>query len=128
MSEILLDTDVLIDVQRGYPPAGAWLRSLQERPGVPGFVVMELVQDARNSVEVAKASKLVSRMPVVWPDEAGCATALALFAKLHLSHSLGLIDALIAATAISAGARLCTFNLKHFRAVPGLVTIQPYRK
>jgi len=45
-----------------------------------------------------------------------------------LSHSLGLIDALIAATAISAGASLCTYNLKHFRAVPGLVTVQPYPK
>jgi hypothetical protein len=60
--------------------------------------------------------------------EAGCATALELFAKLHLSHSLGLLDAVIAATAIGAGASLCTFNVKHFRAVPGLVTVQPYPK
>jgi predicted nucleic acid-binding protein len=44
----LLDTDVLIDVQRGHPPALAWFAGLTELPAVPGLVVMELVQDARN--------------------------------------------------------------------------------
>ena len=37
----LLDTDVLIDVQRGHPPALACFSALTSRPGVPGFVVME---------------------------------------------------------------------------------------
>ena len=44
----LLDTDVLIDLQRGHAPAVAWFASLTELPAVPGFVVMELIQDARN--------------------------------------------------------------------------------
>jgi hypothetical protein len=35
----LLDTDVLIDVQRNFPAAVAWLSSLIETPSVPGFVV-----------------------------------------------------------------------------------------
>lgn len=39
----LLDTDVLMDVQRGHPPALAWFASLAALPAVPGFVVMELV-------------------------------------------------------------------------------------
>jgi predicted nucleic acid-binding protein len=39
----LVDTDVLIDVQRGHPPALAWFAGLTELPAVPGFVVMELV-------------------------------------------------------------------------------------
>ncbi len=39
-----------------------------------------------------------------------------------------LIDSLIAATAIGQGATLCTFNTKHFAAIPGLVTEQPYAK
>ncbi|HSU15302.1 PIN domain-containing protein [Longimicrobium sp.] len=125
---ILLDSDVLIDVQRGYAPAAVWLDGLREQPSVPGFVVMELVQSARNSQEVEKALRFVSRMAVVWPDERGCAAALEIFSRLHLSHSLGLLDALIAATALRSGAPLCTFNLKHFRAVPGLVTMQPYPK
>ena len=59
----LLDTDVLIDVQRGHPPALAWFNSLTDLPAVPGFVVMELIQDARNTQEVRKATKLVVGVP-----------------------------------------------------------------
>jgi hypothetical protein len=56
----LVDTDVLIDVQRGHPPAVAWFASLMDLPDVPGFVVMELIQDARNATEVTQALKLVA--------------------------------------------------------------------
>jgi predicted nucleic acid-binding protein len=42
----LLDTDILIDIQRGHVSALEWFRSLQQLPAVPGFVVMELIQDA----------------------------------------------------------------------------------
>ena len=47
----LIDTDVLIDVQRGFAAAADWFATDPD-VGVPGFVVMELVQDARNSDEV----------------------------------------------------------------------------
>lgn len=123
---ILLDTDVLIDVQRGHPPALAWFSSLAAPPSVPGFVVMELIQDAPNSQEVRRALRLVSPLPVVWPSEAHNARALSDFTAFHLSHGLGLLDALIAATAIGHGATLCTFNIKHYRAISGLTTLQPY--
>lgn len=124
----LLDTDVLIDVQRGHPPALAWFAGLAEPPSVPGFVVMELVQDAHNAQQVRQALRLVSPLPVVWPTEADCARALSDFAALHLSHGLGLLDALVAATALGRGATLCTFNVKHYRAVPGLTFAQPYKR
>ena len=48
----LFDTDVLIEVQRAYPPALAWFGQLTNLPAVPGIVVMELIQDARNSQEL----------------------------------------------------------------------------
>lgn len=40
----LVDTDVLIDVQRAHPPALAWFAALTDLPAVPGLVIMELVQ------------------------------------------------------------------------------------
>ncbi|MDZ7957227.1 MAG: hypothetical protein RMY34_04880 [Aulosira sp. DedQUE10] len=40
----LLDTDILIDIQRGHAPAITWFASLSELPSVPGFVVMELIK------------------------------------------------------------------------------------
>jgi predicted nucleic acid-binding protein len=39
----LLDTDVLIDIQRGHQPAIDWFAGLAEVPSVSGFVVMELI-------------------------------------------------------------------------------------
>jgi predicted nucleic acid-binding protein len=122
------DTDVLIDVQRKHPPAVAWFTALTQMPSVPGLAVMELYQDARNARELREARRLVAPMPVVWPTEADCRKALVDFTRFHLSHNLGLIDSLIAATAVGLGAELATFNAKHYRVVPGLVTVQPYKR
>jgi hypothetical protein len=87
---------------------------------------MELVQDARNNREVDAALKLVEPLSVVWPSADDCNRALSDFSTYHMSHGLGLIDALIAACAVGLSAQLCTFNAKHYSAVPGLVTNQPY--
>jgi len=122
----LLDTDVLIDVQRGYVPALAWFEGLDEVPLVSGFTVMELIQDAPSAQHVRKALKLVSPFPIVWPTEAEYSRALADFTAYHLSHGLGVLDSLIAACAIGRSATLCTFNVKHYTPVSGLVTLQPY--
>lgn len=124
----LLDTDVLIDIQRGHAPAISWFISLAEIPSVPGFVVMQLIQDTQNMQQVRKALKLVAPLPIVWASEADCTRALSDFTTYHLSQSLGLLDALIAACAVGHNLTLCTFNVKHYRVVPGLVTAQPYKR
>ena len=124
----LVDTDVLIDIQRGHPPALVWFAGLTDMPGVPGFVVMELVQDARNPFEVRQAMKLVAPLHIVWPTEADCARALSDFATYRLSHGLGLLDALITACAVGQSTTLFTFNVKHYHIVPGLVVTQPYTR
>lgn len=124
----LLDTDIVIDVQRGHAPAVAWLSSLPHLPSIPGFVVMELVQDAHNLQQVRRVLKLIAPLAVVWPTETDCNRALADFTAYHLSHKLGLIDALIAACALGLSADLCTFNVKHYRVVSGLKLVQPYAR
>jgi predicted nucleic acid-binding protein len=125
---LLLDTDILIDIQRGHPPAVNWFANLTNLPSVPGFVLMELVQDAANLRQVRESLKLVAPLPLVWPAEADCNQALAHFTTYHLSHGLGLIDSLIAACALGLSANLCTFNVKHYKVVPGLVLEQPYAR
>ncbi len=124
----LLDTDLLIDIQRAYAPALMWFATLMELPPVPGLVVMGLIQDAHNARQVRQVLKLVSPLQVVWPTTADCQHALTDFIAYHLSHNLGLLDALIAACAIGLSATLCTFNVKHYRVVPGLVMVQPYTR
>ena len=70
----------------------------------------------------------MSDLELLWPTEIDCRTALANYATLRLSHGLGLLDALIAATVVGRAGTLCTFNVKHFSMVPGLATLQPYAR
>lgn len=124
----LLDTDVVIDLLRGVPAATMWLQTLKETPVVSGFVVMELLQGCLNVADVQSVRKLVQPLPVLWPSRAECEQALDYFAEYRLTHGLGLLDSLIAASAIGAGATLCTFNVKHYRSLAVLVTEQPYSR
>src|SRR5438270_13556194 len=83
----LLDTDVLIDVRRGHPPALTWFAGLTDLPAVPGFVVMELIQDARNGREIRQALKLVAPLPLVWPTEADCAGVVGFYGLPPVTRS-----------------------------------------
>ena len=124
----LVDSDILVDLLRRHPPAVAWFRALSEWPTVPGIATMEVIQGCRNMAEVRAVQKLVRPLAVVWPTEADCTRALADFTAFHLSHSLGLLDALIAACAVGRAATLCTFNVKHYQVIAGLTTEQPYSR
>jgi hypothetical protein len=126
---ILLDTDVMIDLLRRYPSAVAWLESLgDEEIQLPGFVVMELLQGCRNKAEQDKLEKELQSYAVTWPSLDTCNEARSVFAGAHLSHGLGLLDALIGQTAVALQVPPYTFNGKHYAAVPHLQTVQPYTK
>ncbi|MBC7293592.1 MAG: PIN domain-containing protein, partial [Thermoleophilia bacterium] len=78
---VILDTDVMIDLLRGHPPAVAWLESLGDTEVcLPGFVAMELIQGCRNRQEQRKLKKQISRYAVLWPKPEDCQTALSVFA------------------------------------------------
>ncbi len=125
----VLDTNVLIDVQRNHLEARQWANSVDPSTiGVPGYVAMELIQDARNRAEAAAAAFFTNRFTIAWPNDHFRDWALVEFTDQHLAHGIGLVDMLIAATALSHSATLYTFNLKHYRNVPGLMIEQPYQK
>lgn len=124
---IALDTDVLIDVLRGFPPASAWLRALgNERLCVPGFAAMELVQGCMDKRELQRTQRVIGGLAIVWPTAGDCNRALADFARLRLSHGVGIIDCLVAHTAMGYGLQLATFNARHYASIPHLVLIEPY--
>lgn len=127
---MLLDTDVVVDVLRGYPPALAWLDSLQEDELIllPGFVVMEVIHGCQNKQEQQKVESFLSSFELVWPQQPTCARALETFASTHLSHSLGILDALIGHTAVDLSLPLASFNQKHYAPIHGLRLEQPYLK
>ena len=124
----MVDTDVLVDYLRGHHPARNWFHSLAELPAVPGFVVMELIAGCSDEREAREIDQLVAPMEVIWPSRADCRRALSAFRRCHLSHGLGLLNALVAACAIGRGAPLYTFNAKHFVAMPELLVEAPYER
>lgn len=126
---LVLDTDVMVDVLRRHPAAVEWLGSIRDDVLIlPGLVLMELIDGCRNRSEVQRLLSMTRVFPVRWPQEIDCERALRDFVRGRISHNLGILDALIAECAVGLGAALCTFNVKHFNAIPHLTTVQPYEK
>lgn len=125
---MLLDSDVMVDALRGHPAAVAWLAaSGQATPfALPGLVAMELLQGCATKAAQQKMEKQIRQYPWHWPTPADCQRGYQDFAAYRLSHGLGMIDALIGATAVGLGKTLATFNVKHFAVIAGLTTAQPY--
>lgn len=124
---ILLDTDVAVDVLRGHPPAITWLQGLGTSVlGLPGLVVMELLQGCQNKGEQLRVEQFCQPHPLYWPTAADCQRAVQDYAAYHLSHNLGLLDALIGHTAVGLNEPLATFNVKHYGVLTSLQTLQPY--
>ena len=124
---ILLDTDILIDLFRDHPPCVAWMSSLGLQPIAVSIVTaMELYADCRDKSEQRTVRQKVMSYQMLWPDERSAIDILPNFADAHLSHATGILDSLIAATALSHELTLHTFNQKHFAAFPKLKTAQPY--
>lgn len=50
---ICLDSDVMVDLLRQYPPATEWFDTLDEDEEIvlSGYVVMELIQGCKNRTE-----------------------------------------------------------------------------
>lgn len=124
----LLDSDILFDLLAGHGAAVEWFENLEELPAVPGYVAMELIQDAPDEKRLQAVRKLIEPLPIVWPSEDACNRALGDFRELHTSHQLGLLDALIAACALTTSATLLTFNQDHYRALSGLQLEAPYER
>jgi len=89
---------------------------------------MELVQGCDNKTEQNKVNSALSTLKVVCPSSEACDEALDFFSRYHLSHNIGLLDALIGQTALAYNLPLHTFNRKHYAVIPNLETVEPYKR
>lgn len=123
----LLDTAVLIDWIRGYPPAGAWFTENQLKLGVTKFVWLEVIRGAGSKAKQHKAIqvlRLFSEVPIQLAD---VDWALEEMTKNILAHSgIDVIDALIASTAHRLQVPLFTHNEKHMKPLIGVLAVTPY--
>jgi predicted nucleic acid-binding protein len=123
MSGIVLDTDVMIDLLREHKAAEAWLRSLEAFPAVSCFTVLELLAGSQDKSEYRRVEQMLMDFSVLYPAMEDLEAAAFRLTPFALSHGVGCLDLLIASVALGHGLTLATFNLKHFRVIPGLQTI-----
>jgi predicted nucleic acid-binding protein len=124
----LIDSDILIDAIRGYPPAIAFLATQHAAGNAQISIIsgMELVAGCRDAVELRQVQQFLQRLTVLQLGAVASQSAYSLMTILFLSDGLLIPDALIAATALEHDLPLYTRNVRHFRSVPGLTIIQPY--
>lgn len=123
---LLLDTDVLIDYFRGNEQATSYLEGLTAPLLVSAITVAELFAGVREGKERTALGSFVSAFQVV-EVSAGVAEKGGLYRRDYgRSHSVGLADALIAASAEHSRASLVTLNAKHFPMLPNVIV--PYHK
>ncbi|MBI3194218.1 MAG: type II toxin-antitoxin system VapC family toxin [Ignavibacteriae bacterium] len=125
---ILLDTDIIIDCLRDYPPAIQWIEKINVEIAVSVFSAFELFQGCSNKIEIQKVQRLLKQVRHLWLSEEGSKTALQLFTQLRSTQGIDVLDVLIAQTAIEKSLALNTFNTKHYKGIPNLTLIQPYKK
>ena len=85
---MILDTDILIDIDRGHSNALAWIASLTALPMISGFAALELIQGCRNKSEMTKVETFLSVFPIVWPDEADMQWTFANYGQYRLTHNI----------------------------------------
>lgn len=123
---LLIDTDVLVDYLREFPPAVEYLESRTEDLSTSVLVVSELYAGVRDGTERAALGSVLSLFEVIPLDVELAERGGILRRDYGPRHGTGLADALIAATSQRTGADLVTLNAKHFPMLPNVIV--PYRK
>lgn len=119
-AKLVMDTDVLVDFLRGHPKAVAFVKSNSTRIVLPSIVVAELYAGVKGDEELRVLENLVSVFEVI-PLSQEIAKAGGLFRRDYRpSHGVGLADAIVAATAKFANAKLKTLNSRHYPMFKGL--------
>lgn len=123
----VLDTDICVDLHRGYAPTIDRIRGI-EREGplaVTSVTVHELVQGAHTAPDpdraIASIERLLHASDILEFNGAAGWIAGRLSAQLLKAGTpIGDLDTMIAACALAHNGRLVTRNAKHYRRVPEL--------
>lgn len=122
MPDIIIDTDILIDVARGVEEASQFLNKVKSKNSlaISSVTEMELLVGCRNNTELSHLDSFLSGYKRIKIDERISDEAVNLLRQFRLSHGLLIADAFIAATIKVTGAEFYTKNYKHYRFIPGL--------
>jgi len=134
---LILDTNLLIEAERlGLTVRRAvehWsVKTLDRELGISVLSLAELGHGIaradgprRRAIRIQFAAALRSLIPIYQVDEETALRAGMIDGELRgKGFTIGMMDALIAATALQRGDGVATRNVRHFRMVPGLEVVE----
>lgn len=121
----LVDSSVLVDVLRGYPPAEQWLADTAQL-GVTQIIWLELLEGSQNKQRQREAMKLLRRFALIRLTGDDVQWSIEQLITLRLSHNVDAFDCLIASVHVRLNLPLYTRNLKHFIPLIGELARSPY--
>ena len=123
---MLVDTDILIDYLRGSPQAEDFVESNLEAITVSTITVAELYQGVIEGEERSALDSMTSALTTLPVTEDIAREGGLMCRQYRKSHSIGLADCLIAATAKHHDLPLRSLNIKHFPMLDEIAS--PYKK
>ena len=122
MTQMLVDTDVLIDLANNDTIAKTRLKSESQHTNlvISTITVMELTVGCRNKSEMQHLNRFLAQFQIVRVTSQISDRAAQLLQDYYLSHGLLIPDALIAASAIEQQIPLLSKNQRDFRFIQGL--------
>lgn len=118
-NKTLLDTDVIIYYTKGSEKYADFINSLGQ-VNVSFITIGELYRGALNKNDLRNIISLTKHFNVLPCTPKVSALSTKLLEKYALSHGLGILDAIIAGTAIKNNLILITLNIKHFQMIKEL--------
>lgn len=116
-NKILMDTSVLVRLQKGDEETREKYVQNAYLMEISRISAIEFVQGARNKKEQAKNKEFLRYIPINEITEEISALTQELIEKYSLKAGLGLVDAIIAATAAEKRMGVWTYDTKHFGPV-----------
>jgi len=130
---IILDTDVLVQGERGAFDLEGWLAS---RPNdefeVAAITVAELWHGVERASRAHRAARelyvknIVETFPIIPYTEQTAYEYARIWAELEdAGKMIGFYDLIVGATALERSSQVATFNKRHFGQIKGLGVIEP---
>jgi tRNA(fMet)-specific endonuclease VapC len=131
---IILDTDIIVESERGRFDLSKWLTSLPgEEFEIAAITAAELLHGVERASGVYRASRerfvrtVLETFPTLPYTERTAREHARIWADLESAGKMiGYYDLIVGATALERGRQLATFNKKHFSHIKGLSLIEPH--
>ena len=123
---MLVDTDILIDYLRGNKKAETFVESNLDAIVISSITVGELYQGVKEGEERSALDGMISALTTLPVSEDIAKEGGLMRREYRNSHSIGLADCLIAATAKHHDLPLQSLNLKHYPMLENIAS--PYKK